>query len=390
MKTIPMIKKVKFRKPYSTTWGFAISFFFMLIILLPVRVQSQQIDAGQIVLSRLVYCPDLAYTTTMLLQEFHQKENKDTLVALMNNWEANCSMTEPLMRFKLLYMIETNTFCEDWYPENMLEMLEEYREQSRLPDQLDLYLDYRTWEYFQVHPGYTEFTKNLAENLKRFKDLSPLEQYFLEFYSGNFREARKMQQKGVLAGTHYDGLTNAPRRSGFAFPEQIVSLSGGIWQPTGNLKSVGASPEFGISYGVLVNNFFLNGFGSLSLGNSTHTFMVKHLNSSLESAYTRGWGMGFEMGYEVIKTRNASIVTTAGYALRGFKSRFLDEQDSRGLPGAFGSASAHLGLNIRRNFLVDGHIGLQMRYNFVNFENIGGTDLSGNLITMGLIVGLNY
>lgn len=389
MKTIQIVRKVKFRKPFPFIRQMAI-FLGFLSLLFPTRALTQQIDVGNLVLSRLVYCPDLAYTTTTLLQEYHQKENKDTLLALMNHWEYNCSMNEPMLRFKLLYMIETNSFYEDWYPENILEMLEEYREQSRMPDQNDLFLDYRTWDYFAVHHDYREYTRRLAEDLKHFKDLSPLEQYFLEFYSENFREAKKMRQSGKLAGTKFDQMATGPRRSGFATGEHWLSLSGGIFQPTGSMQAIGALPHFGLSYGLLWNKLYFNLFGSYTKGNTSNTFLMTHLNTQKESYVSQGWNLGFELGYEIMRTRNSTLLATAGGGGSTFKANHLGEQNIAGFNGLFSSPSANLGLTFKRRFLLNAHAGLNIRYHFINFENNGGTDLSGNFFTVGLLVGLNY
>lgn len=389
MKTIRIYKKVKLRKPFSAirSMGFFLGAFF---ILLTTRGWSQHIDINNLILGRLVYCPDLAYTTTMLLQEYHHQENKDTLVALINHWEYNCSMNEPMLRFKVLHMIETNTFNEEWYPENIIEMLEEYREQRKLPDQLDLFTDYRTWDFFAVHPGYRDYTKRLAENLKRFKDLSPIEQYFLEFYSENFRTASKMLQSGQLAGTRLDQLKTGRRITGFARTEQIISFSGGMFQPTGNMKAIGALPNYSISYGLLWNSLYFNLFGGFTQGNDSHTFMMRHLNTQKESYVSQGWTYGAEFGYQVVRTRNSSLVAAAGVGGITFKAHHLGEQSIAGFQGIFASPSANFGINFKRKFLLNGHAGVQARYHIINFENAGGTDLSGNFFIIGIFAGLNY
>ena len=353
----------------------------------PSQVFSQTIEAEHIVKSRMVYCPDVAYTTTMLLQEYHTKQEVDTLQALLYYWESHCSMTEPMMRFLVLHLIETNTFYENWYPENILQMLYDYREQSRLPGQSDLYLDYRTWEYHPVHPGYTDFTKKLAGDLMRFEDLSPVEIFFLEFYSHNFRKAFKMQHDGLLKGTRLDSLFLQREKAFLEMPQQFFSFSGGLWKPTGNLHTLGSRPEFGLAYEFQSKGFIINTYFNLAVGNTSRPYHVVVANQLYETKTFMGIAIGLDLGAEVVKGRNTSLFMLPGIAYRGFETLNTDPEHST-LPSKFiHSFSPNFGLYLRNKYSPRGHIGLQMRYNLVNFKNEGGTDLSGNLFTMGLVFG---
>ncbi|MFO7979101.1 MAG: hypothetical protein R6U64_10620 [Bacteroidales bacterium] len=174
------------------------SLLVFMLLLFPGQSRAQEIQVEQLIVERSISCREIAFTTTMLLEEFYEKQQHDTIHALMRYWESHCGMQEPMMRFLTLHMIATNTFYEEWYPENILMLLDDYQAAQDMGEYQNYYYDYSGWEFYPVNPGFNAFTRQLAEDLKRYEDLSETERFFLEYYSNNFRTALQMQKDGLL------------------------------------------------------------------------------------------------------------------------------------------------------------------------------------------------
>jgi hypothetical protein len=368
-----------------------VALVIILTVLLPKHSICQGIEAENIIKSRLINCSDVAYTTTTLLQEYHQKQEIDTLQALMYYWESNCGLQEPLMRFLALHLIETNTFYEDWYPQNLLTLLTDYRDGQKKTGFRNLYYDYTAWEYYPINPNFNDFTISLATNLKRYEDLKPVERYFLEFYSNNFREADRILKSGALAGSGLDSLLKSIEVERLAGPMHFFSFSAGIWGATGKLhEALGARPEVGLALEFQQMGFFIDGYFNVAFGGTSTPYTVRVNNQNYQTKTFLGIVIGGDIGVDVLSPGNTSLIPMVGIGYRGFESLNLDENDTS-LPTNFiGSVNGSVGLYLRNRYSPTGHVGLQARYNFVNFKNEGGTDLSGNIFTMGLVFGIYY
>lgn len=359
--------------------------FLIILLVYPARgVKAQEIEVEELIVERTVSCREIAYTTSVLLQEFYEKQQHDTLHALMHHWESHCGMQEPMMRFLTLHMIATNTFYEEWYPENILQLLDDYRQAQSQADFQNYYYDYSGWEYYPVNPAFNAFTRQLAEELKRYEDLSPTERFFLEYYSNNFKEARDMQAEGLLAGSRLDSLyQEVAKRS-----RRFISFSGGMWKPTGNMAVLGTRPEIGFAYAYQTSRVMFNTYFNIAFGNTRKDYQVVADQQLYNTRTFVGIALGLDFGLEVAKGKTTSLFIMPGLAYRGFESLNPDPETSDLPPRFIGSLSPNLALYLR-NATPKGHFGIQARYNLVNFKNTGGTDLSGNVFTLGLVFGFN-
>jgi hypothetical protein len=77
-----------------------------------------------------------------------------------------------------------------------------------------------------------------------------------------------------------------------------------------------------------------------------------------------------------------------GIGLDGFDTIETEGQNSGTDDGkSINSLNVNLGLGYKYFYNKTGFLGLDAKYNMVNYRNTGGTDLSGNTVTLGLTLG---
>lgn len=362
----------------------------LMLMQIPSWLLAQGIDAEQLIRQRSITCKDIAFSATWLLQDFHAKQQHDTIQALLSYWESHCEIQEPMMRFLILHLIETNTFNEYWYPESLPYLLENYQTSQSHFDLQHYYYDYLGMEYYPVHPDFNNYTRKLAEELKAFEDLSAVERYLLEFYSHNFQAAADIKRSGLLEGSllysMQQKMDTHQQQSDF---RSNVTLSGGIWKPTGQLTTLGAHPEFGAAIELQKQAILMNLYVDIAFLNSPNTYQVIVKSQTYETKRFRGLAVGFDLGLQLAGGKNTAIFLFPGIAFRNFESLNTNTEEDSSVPSkTIGSFCPNIGLYLRLNTSSGKSIGIRARYNRVNFKNKGGTDLSGDIFTVGLVYGM--
>lgn len=371
-----------------------LSFIILLFLLLVFdagNTFSQEIQVEDMIRQRTVSCKEIAFTTTALLQEYHQKQQHDTVQALLYYWESQCGMQEPMMRFLILHMIGTNTFYEDWYPQNLLVLLEDYHSSQKTQGLQNYYYDYINWEHYPLHPGFNAYTIALAEDLKRYEDITAVERYYLEFYSNNFKAAAEMKNSKVLAGSGLDSVHQQLEIEIRSRPRNYITLSGGFWKPTGKMATLGSHPELGISYEYQNKALLTNIYMDIAFVDAANNYQVRVDNQLYNTKVFIGVAFGLDMGLRLAEGKTTAFFLVPGIAYRGFESLNTDTENNWETPSNFiGSFSPNIGFYLRESTSAHVQLGIRARYNLVNFKNQGGTDLSGNVFNLGLVLGIGY
>lgn len=349
---------------------------------------SQHINVEPIIAQESIACPDIAFTLTHLLPLSHRDNQPDTIYAMLNHWQYHCGGPEPMVRFRILYQIETNTFSDYWYPDNILTLLDDYKDLSS--QRHPYYYDYFWGDYIPIHPSFNDFTMNLATYLQRFADLKPIESFFLEFYSHQFDQANKRLSSGELAGTRIDSLFRERQQQLLLGKKTAIGLYVGAWMPRSGLSILGNHLQIGIVAQRTKNRIATNLYMNLGLLNAPNDYAVVVNNVLYTTRSFLGIQAGVDLGYEIIKTKRMALLPLVGVAIEGFEAFSVSDQETFGLSKFIGSLNLNAGAEYRIKTIENAHIGIQGRYHLVNYQNEGGSDLSGNVVTFGLILGFAY
>ncbi len=371
-------------------------FVLLCMMILPssFKTEAQQINVETILEKEGFTCRDIAFSLTSLIPVHHRDNQPDTLLSMLLFWQETCGAPEPMVRFRIIYQIESNTFSDQWYPDNIISLLLDYQEMVTNNDNQPYYLDYFLNEYIPIHPKYNEFSSNLAAFLLRYTDLSPIESFFLEFYSHDFDAAYKRLQDGDLEGSRLDSIYRIQQQQIEDVRQKEVTakrrhIGGylGIWRPNGNLSVLGNHAQIGLFSGYTRNRGVLNFNLTFGFINTPEEYYVVVDNALYSSNYFLSVHGGVDAGFELIKTHDAALITTIGLGFEGFDAFTPDEQETYGLSKILGTPNLNMGVELRIKTGDFGFFGIQSKYHVVGYRNKGGTDLSGNVLSIGIVVG---
>jgi hypothetical protein len=114
---------------------------------------------------------------------------------------------------------------------------------------------------------------------------------------------------------------------------------------------------------------------------------VDSLGELLETKRFNSWLVGADLGYKLLDSRYISTDIFAGIAYDAMTSVIVKTSpDDYVTHGGFGAS-----VGLRHRIFVDSrsgmYIGGLVRYSFVDYDNSRGTDLSGNTVTISVMVG---
>lgn len=363
----------------------------MAVFLMPATIlPAQEVDMSQLVDGQRFSCEKIALSVTGLIPQFHSENATDTLFSLLSFWQHYCEGPEPLVRFRILYTIETNTFSDDWYPDNILTLLYDYEQMVTAEGDLPYYYDYFDREYVLLDEGFSPFTRALAGTLQQYTDLQPVERFFADFYAHEFKKAFRTLESGELKGTRIDSLYRARQHKILTTKRRYLGAYLGLWKPTGNLATLGNHPQIGFFSGSSHNRAVFGFNALLGFGSAANAYHVVTDNTLFTSEHYLSLHIGVDGGLEIIKTMHNAVIMSVGLAYEGFEAFSVTQQENYGLSKFVGSFNLNFGLEYRFLSWDGSFFGLQAKYHFVNYRNRGGTDFSGNVATFGLVFGLAY
>lgn len=368
-------------------------FFVGWILLAPGTGLAQETEnEGDQTEGLLPDCTEVPFWFTSLIPAYHLDNHTDSLDGLLTYWQELCGAPEPMVRSRIIYQIETNTFSDDWYPDHILNLLNDYKSLMTSDEEQAYYYyyDYYIGEYLWINPGFNDFTINLASFLQRYDDLQPIEKFFLEFYANNFNSAMNRLEGGELAGTRLDTLYRAQQLNIKRAPKPYVGIFAGKWQPNGNLARLGNHPQIGLIIGSTKNRILTSFNFMVGFGNTPKEYSVVFEDQIYTTKNYLSVHAGFDLGIEMIRTGDVALLATTGIAFEGFDAFTITEQETLGLTKPIGSFNFNFGGEFRIYTYYSNFIGFQAKHHILSYRNRGGTDLSGNAVTFGVVLGFGY
>lgn len=351
------------------------------------KANAQDIDIESLISKQSLSCSDIAFGATKNIPDLHRANKVDTLQALLEFWEMHCGITEPMMRYAILWQIETNTFNETWLPGRLLDHLSDHREAIDTEAYANYFFDFSAWEYHTIHPGFNDFTRRMAESLRQYNDLSDLEMFFVEYYSHDFKKAMKRLSDGQLAGTRIDSMYDEHRRA----RRQMTSYHGGFyfgaWSPTGQLRTLGAKPQLGLMVDVTHRQLIFGMYMNVGFGNTSQNYTVYINGQPFQTNHFQQVNIGTMAGIDLLNNPDYSIFLTGGFGYDGIDPISLADRET-GIQKNIHSFNFNTGIMYHRRFEEQSVFSIIVRYNIVHYKNTRGTELSGNVVTFGMGYGI--
>jgi hypothetical protein len=363
--------------------------YLPLLSLMFLYGQSYSQDIERMMTKKHLDCSDIIYNSTFLIPEHLEKNNSDTITAILNYWENRCGISEPLLRLKILFAINADTLNENIYERTpLLNYLVSYRERIKIQNNgIEEYRFYN--ENLVINNTFDNFTKELALKLQRKNSHSDLDNFFLDYYSNNFDKIFLRLQDTSLADSKL-GRTYLHEANRFVnIPEGHFSVYSGVWIPNGNLSIIGNHPIIGFQGGVKnKKGIMIDATLEFRFGNSPNTYFVKKNDSLYSTTHFFGGFIGVELGYELMRYKLHELDILGGCGWDGFDALEIGKtNDPNRVTKSINALNLNLGVGYRKYLKNKSYVGIEMRYNVIDYQNRSGTDLTGNTVTVRLKFG---
>jgi len=364
---------------------------FVLIIFLSISALAQS-GPDTLVKDESIDCEIVAQYSTSWIMYFYAVGEYDSASIVLDNWEAMCGLSEPVIRTRILFAIRNNMFSEDLYDSTIVDDMLNYMMRMDTSKPAGLYRNYREYfGYVSLRGDYDKFTQRVANELLERIFYDPAELLFTELYANVLPDAAKAIQKDTT-------YTNTSLRTYYyqrvdkylKLPDVHFGFYTGIWIPFDNASLLGNHPLIGCQIGLRSQKMIYN-----------LSFDVKFLKSKNEYTFLRegytettstfaGIYFGADIEREVITFRKNKINLLGGIGYDGFdavKVNTEDDNPDNDVSHMISSLNTNFGLGFRHFLKNKTYIGLQGKYNFVNYSNPGGTNFAGNCLTISLSIG---
>ena len=359
--------------------------FFLVFFVSAATFAQNNIDKE--LLTQTPNCENVAFNSSRLIERFFGLKNYDSITVVSSRWEDFCGTTEPLFRLKVLNQIQGRTFSDIWmdkeYLMNFIFLYLDRIDYAKEPNAKQVYERYKIpFGYISLNSPFDDLTVVWANSLLDKADLLPVERAFCLLYSNQADAFWQMLKDQKVSGAKLQEVYNEQIRKTSKMAEANFGLMTGIILPFGNLSDiVGIKPEFGIQFGVKSNKLQYDLSIILRTGNTKKEYMVIYQDQPKVTNHYLGGYLGLDMAYELWKEHRREFDLLAGIAYDGFDAVESDlENDVKGK--SINSINLNFGLGYRFYGRGLNYWGIQAKYNFVNYNNKGGTDISGDYVSL--------
>ena len=329
--------------------------FFTVTLFISIHSFGQQMD-----------CSDIASNSSLSFVKYMRENKIDSAKNVLNYWENECGISEPIYRAKILLALKTEQLNDNLLTDNPIDNILKYQHRMEMIRISSLQRYDRYKHYYGFVPLSQEFdnyTRELALELKTTYNPTSTEYLLAELYSDNYDTIfSKIQLKSVLVEEYSKNIEKIKK-----IPEYHVSTTVGVWIPTSRLKILGIHPELGVQAGLKRKKM-----------NYDLTVAVKFIGFS-------GKYIGFETGVDVFARKGHEIQAIGGIAYDDFSQGTIVKQE---IKYVFASTyNFNFGLAYRYYITHYNYIGLRAKYNIVDYTLNNVVDYTSNPITIQFTIG---
>jgi len=359
---------------------------FLFVMGMPLA--GQQNDIEGYMTRKYLPCEDIMYNCSFLIPEFYEKNELDSLHMVIDFWKSHCGTPAILRRCDIILSIEEGNFSEDLYDEGILNSLYDYKK----------YKDGSLNGWYSIPRMYSHkmvdfnrmdsFLVDLSRSLIESDNLSELERMLLDVYSHSNERTLMALLDDEYSGTKLQEYYQAKLKEIKNDPVYNLDILAGCWVPFDQLATIGVHPLIGLRGGIWWENFTLNLSSSVRMGRSRNPIEVIENQELWTTDEHVGGHMGLHTGTSIINGGKSKFSIVGGVALDWMEVLTVtDTEENLELIKNLGSLNLNAGLSYTYNIDKYRYLGIEAKYNFLNYINQGGTNISGNAITINLLYG---
>jgi len=351
-----------------------------------------QDNPDTVIVSQPLNCDTVAYDATRLIIYFYNNKQYDSANIVLDNWEAACGLSEPIFRTRILFAIRNNSFSEALYDSTIVDDVLNYlmrMDTTASPDLYSYYKDY--FGHVPLRGEYDYFTQSVADDLLEMTFYDPAELLFSELYANVLPDPVKTIVKDTTFNTTLvHSYYNKQIEKYLNMPDWHFGIYAGIWIPFDNAAWLGDHPMIGMQLGMRKKQMTYNLSLDFKFGKPKNEYAYMKDGYADTSNNFVGIYAGIDIERKILTFGKNEISLLAGLGYDGFDAVNVNTEDSdpnNDVSYMISSLNTNFGLGFR-HFINNGtYYGLKATYNIVNYNNPGGTNFSGNTLSISLTVG---
>jgi hypothetical protein len=353
---------------------------------------------------------EIKLNTVSLIPRLYFENKYDTLYALLNYYEKNIANNFLIEPFRITYAIKNGVFKEEmnnarvvdttvseklsnaaFYEENIISLLEWFRENHNIKMKVGYYPDYIR----EAYGDYFEFIKAMGSSGLKHPNLSPVQRFLLTFFSDP--DGTSLNQ---LANSEYN--STALQRAWLKTQKKETSNQGvnaaalgGVWLPTGSLSLLGPHPSLGFLLGGKTKRVGVDLDINFRFLDAASEYVVRVNNQPHVTSHYFGGYIGVDGSYELFRKNKAEVDFLLGVAYEGFDEFASDNSPNSTAPArtisSFG-VNAGFGYKlfvrhqVKKGNETNSYVTLQAKYHTNQYNN-DGTNLQGQAFTISVLYG---
>jgi hypothetical protein len=338
-------------------------------------------------------CSDFIYNAKLLIPRLHREGKLDSVGIVLDYVENACGK-DSFWPLRDLLRVEAGTYPEDPCDSSFLNMI--------------LRQQWGRWSFFEtifcpppwssdlvalsdsVENQYEQFLDDLTDDLISSTDSNSVAHLAVRYYRGDRDYVIGRLRRDEFSGTCLqDAYWNEVNKVKHDMWEKRAHWAGnvGAWFPFDSASVLGPKVEMGGQLGRRWGRFGLDFTLLFRFLKTENEYSVMYKDSLHRTDDFFGGLIGAETTFELFRLGRGSLEMFGGIGYDGFDAYEDDSDDKRSK--TIHSFNINFGLTPRLfiNKVRDRYLGLQLRYNIVNYDTDGGSDLSGNTLSVNLVYG---
>ena len=332
-------------------------------------------------------CSDFFLNAQQLIPDYYYQGKIDSIYMIMDYIKSECG-DDAFYEVRALLAIDSGNFSDDWCDTVIIndilnssprEWSSNYRRITRwFPIRSDIF-----------EPDFFDFLQSLAFNLSLAADSNSVAFLLCKYYSGSRDEALKQLRDKQYPGTCIQDMYNAKADSITYRMENSkghMSLGMGLWSPRGHNEALGNKGELNAAIGYRGKNMGFDIIGALRFGGVRNDYIIEHNDTLISTDSYLGFLIGLQITREIVNLNSLQFEGFVGAGYDGFDALGSEyTNDSEVI------SSVNFNLGVTSRLFIDRkstvYVGLQFRYDFIDYDNMHGTNLRGNALTINFVFG---
>jgi len=358
--------------------------FFLLVLNCSAKyLYSQTIE--ELMTKTHPTCSEMLKNAMDILPELYREKSFDSLHKAFEIWERSCSaMPEVKITGILLHMEESKFILSRDVDSTTIGLLSNYARFFPSPDKIQIIGSYNESQVL-----FYKFSSAWSRILLRNKKLDENEKFICRVLIGEIKNPQKEIRQNPGMYPELSALLEKNFEMNRKGVRLNLAFSTGVWLPTKNLSVLGVHPSFGLHIGAKNERHQLDLTLQIRYLNSPNVYVVKKAGYPDSTNYYFGGYIGADYTYYLVSKTRFDIGLVAGVGWDGFD--FAEQPYDYYYPYhsqvTIGSFNANAGLRFNYYLTHFFYIGLLGRYNGINYSTHGGTNLSGDAVSIDLILG---